>query len=463
MALDFWYDGQLRRYWLQFIRIFQGFQYQAGIRDDGTVIYKTIPVRYASKDRMVNHIIRDNSENKAISLPQMACEMVEIKQNADRRQNTNHVSKAFVWEREFDPVEGKYTSEPGMRYEIDRYMPVPYDMTMQMTLWTSNEMQKNQIMEQILVLFNPSIDIQTSDNPIDWSALTIVELVDITWSNRSQPIGTEDDIEVTTITFNVPIWLNPPAKIKKQTIINQIITNINQFNDLDVQTLESGQYAYPFNFDDVLSQTIVSPKNIHTELKIIVNNDGSKAYELYALNDRGEPLVDGKPISWRDIITIYGDYREGVSRIRLKTSDDIEDFNSDIVGTFSFDPERENVVFLNIDEDTMPANTIPPITGIVKIDGRVPGRNLPHAEVGQRYIITDDLYPDPAWSNISANINDIIEFDGSKWFVAFDANETSKTHYVYNMRSRRQLKWQHGTWVLAHEKIYAPGFWRLIL
>lgn len=463
MALDFWYDGQLRRYWLQFIRIFQGFQYQAGIRDDGTIIYKTIPVRYASKDRQVNHIIRDNSENKAISLPQLSCEMIEIKQNADRRQNTNHVSKAFVWERKYDPVEGKYTSDPGSRYEVDRYMPVPYDMTMQVTLWTSNEMQKNQIMEQILVLFNPSIDIQTSDNPVDWSALTIVELVDITWSNRTQPLGTEDDLEITTLSFNVPIWLNPPAKIKKQSIIQQIITNINQFTDHEVKALDTDQYVYPFSASDIMSRTIVSPKNIRTELKILVDNDGNRTYELTALNSRGEPLIDGKPLSWRDIIQIYGEYREDYSQIRLKTTNDIEDFNSDIVGTFTFDPYRENIIILNIDEDTLPANTMQPITGIVEIAGRVPGRNLPPAEIGQRYIITDDLYSVPEWSYITANANDIIEYDGEKWFVAFDSSENTETQYVLNLRSRRQLMWFENTWILAHERIYNPGYWRLFI
>ena len=42
-------------------------------------------------------------------------------------------------------------------------MPVPYLLNMQVDVWTSNTDQKLQLMEQILVLFNPALEIQHND------------------------------------------------------------------------------------------------------------------------------------------------------------------------------------------------------------------------------------------------------------------------------------------------------------
>ena len=40
-------------------------------------------------------------------------------------------------------------------------MPVPYNLTMQVDIWTSNSDQKFQLLEQILTLYNPSVDINS--------------------------------------------------------------------------------------------------------------------------------------------------------------------------------------------------------------------------------------------------------------------------------------------------------------
>ena len=57
--MQFFYDGQIRRYITQIIRLMSNFSYKDG---DGGL--KTIPVMYGDISRQVSHIIRDNSENK---------------------------------------------------------------------------------------------------------------------------------------------------------------------------------------------------------------------------------------------------------------------------------------------------------------------------------------------------------------------------------------------------------------
>ena len=53
--MDFFYDGQIRRYVTQFMRVFIGFKYQAG---DGE--QRQIPVMYGDLTRQVASIIKDN-------------------------------------------------------------------------------------------------------------------------------------------------------------------------------------------------------------------------------------------------------------------------------------------------------------------------------------------------------------------------------------------------------------------
>jgi hypothetical protein len=66
--MDYFYDGQIRRYVTQFMRFFIGFKYQAG---DGT--QKTLPVTYGDMTRQVAAIIKDNSENKMLTVPKISC------------------------------------------------------------------------------------------------------------------------------------------------------------------------------------------------------------------------------------------------------------------------------------------------------------------------------------------------------------------------------------------------------
>ena len=93
--------------------------------------------------------------------------------------------------------------------------------------WTSNTEQKFQIIEQMGTLFNPSLEIQSTDNYIDWTSLSVVQLTDIQWSSRTVPMGTDDSsIDIATLTFELPIWLSAPAKVTKMGVIQKIIASV---------------------------------------------------------------------------------------------------------------------------------------------------------------------------------------------------------------------------------------------
>ena len=57
--MQHFYDGQIRRYVTQLVRLFSNFSYKDG---DGKIVQ--VPVMYGDITRQVGHILRDNSENK---------------------------------------------------------------------------------------------------------------------------------------------------------------------------------------------------------------------------------------------------------------------------------------------------------------------------------------------------------------------------------------------------------------
>ena len=215
------YDGQIRRYITQVIRLLSGFTYKDG---DGAL--RRVPVAYGDLNRQVAHILRDNSENKLPSAPRMAVYMTAMELDRARLSDSSYVNKVNVRERAYDSEGNEYLNTQGKNYTVERLMPTPYILTMNVDIWTSNTEQKLQIMEQLLVMFNPSLEIQTTDNYVDWTSLTVVNLDNINFSNKTIPVGTDSEIDVATLIFSTPIYISPPAKVKRLGVITNVLMGI---------------------------------------------------------------------------------------------------------------------------------------------------------------------------------------------------------------------------------------------
>ena len=237
--MDFFYDGQIRRYVTQFMRIFIGFKYEAGNGDQ-----QSIPVMYGDLTRQVANIIRENSENKLPTVPRMAAYITGLDIDTSRLTDPTFTSKVNIRERNYTVDETgnrQYTGAPGKNVTVERLMPTPYMMTCKLDIWTSNTDQKLQLLEQIMVLFNPAFEIQTNDNYVDWTSLSVVRLTGMNFSSRSIPAGTESEIDICSLDFEIPIYVSPPAKVKKLGVVRSIIANIFT-EDGDLQNLSSLVY-----------------------------------------------------------------------------------------------------------------------------------------------------------------------------------------------------------------------------
>ena len=60
----YFYDEQIRRYILQFIRLFSEFSVKMGKDDAGNDLFQKIPVRYGDPSRVTAHVMKQNSETQ---------------------------------------------------------------------------------------------------------------------------------------------------------------------------------------------------------------------------------------------------------------------------------------------------------------------------------------------------------------------------------------------------------------
>lgn len=452
--LDYWYDNQQRRFLEQVVRAFSGFQYMSGYREvNGRVIQpqlRTIPCTMAATDRMVGHIMRNNSENTAMSAPRITVAHVGLTGRRADVQFPGHIDTRHVNERAIDPATNQYTDAAGRSdrsYTVLRMMPRPFDMQVNVDIWTTNWDQKYQIVEQILTVVYPDFQIQNSDNALDWTAMTMMELTDINWSSQSIPVGTSDEIDICTLTFRIPILLSPPAKVQQQRIIEQIIANVH-----DARHDEDG------TAQNLMFQQIITPGDhilqVRNGIVRLLGSDGSDV----------DP--SGKTYDWKSYLNQFGLLQPAISTIRLKTSpEQIDDWSHDIIGTLQYDASNPDQLFWQLDPDTLPGNTQSPIDGLIDPLRTFPGEGLPGQANGQRYIVMSDVGgPSQAWGNLRAHQFDIIEYSQGSWTVSYTPTRGAKVpDYVLNLKSGNQLRWNGEAWIKSIDGDYPPGYWRLKL
>ena len=116
---------------------------------------------------------------------------------------------------------------------VSQRMPVPYRANFDLKIWASNQDQHYQIMEQILSLFDPIIQIQISDDVMDWTSITTVELTNIQF-DEAVPMGVDRRVIQSSLSFAVPVHLTVPANVR-QNVIHDIFVRIGTVGG-DVET-----------------------------------------------------------------------------------------------------------------------------------------------------------------------------------------------------------------------------------
>lgn len=464
---QFFYSGQIRRFVTQFIRMVSNFQVEFGKDRAGATSLLRVPVIYGDMNRQAAQILKNNSENVLSYTPSMAVYIGGLTYDRERVQEPYHISKVNLRERVYNETLGTFVVNQQDSITVERMMPVPYKLELKLDIWTSNSTQKLQLIEQLCTLFNPSMEIQNTDNYLDWTSLSTVTLTNINFTSRTIPAGAEDQIDIASLTFELPIWISLPAKVKKLGVIQKIIASIyDPKGELDDaaftdSNMVSRQYITPLQYGIiVLDNTLLLVKD--SEIATETGKIGTKD-------------------SWPALIDVYGALKPGTSQVRLQLEDEKE-----IVGTVAFHPTDNSLLLFNIFNDTIPTNTVAPIHAIIDPnDFDIDNQAITTPQTaGVRYLILNDITSSinsdkaEAWlgadgskftdgyiseSGVVAKENDIIEWNGSKWSVSFKASQNTSVQYVTHLNTAVQYRWNGTEWLKSFQGHYPAGRWSLIL
>ena len=453
----FFYDNQIRRFLIQFGKIFSNWNVTKGKDPAGHDIIVRVPVMYGDSSRQAATIIANNSASNLPSAPLITFYISGLEYDQKRTQDPTFTDRINVRQRAYNTETQSYEQVQGQAFTIERLMPVPYTLRISVDFWTTNYNQKLELVEQIGTLFNPALEIQSTDNFIDWTSLSVVYQDGLTFSSRSIPVGTGNPIDVLTWKFYMPIWISTASKLKKFGVIEKIIASIFRGHALtDIQDddllLGTRQKITPYGYKLLL---------IGNSLQILpADQDFFPDNENLTL-----PPPPNTDIYWSSVLNVYGTIKPGISQIWIQNPY----MTTEIVGTIVPDPNDDRLLIYNIDPDTLPQNTLPPVYSVINPLLTGPNAGLPGPFNGVRYLIVEDIGhvgdSTVAWGALVARANDIIEYDATAghWVVSFNSNAATTVEYCTNLTTGIQYRYTDGIWMKSIEGWIDQGDYSIVI
>jgi hypothetical protein len=309
----------------------------------------------------------------------------------------------------------------------------------------------------------------------------VINVTNLNFSSRTIPQAAESEIDICTIEFEMPIWISPPAKVKKLGIVRAVVANM---------FTEAGDIV---NIQDIIyngenpkakqSQT----KNNYNVLLLTANIPGSPDRYTLSILEPNQllqtlKLTDqdsrtGERLDWNLILDQQGGYLPNLSKIHFMQPSGIE-----ITGRFTVNEIDPTLLSITLDLDTTPSNTIGPLTAIVNPYNFNPKKRfngIANIPAGTRYLVLDTVnnseqrgqssYDGPdAWKNLDGSDpyiqeNSIIEWDGEFWITAWVPGTATAGTYFTNLTTGIQYKWDGTQWLKSFEGEYGAGYWRFDL
>ena len=456
---QFFYDNQIRRFLIQFAKIFSSWYVTRGKDPNGNDILVRVPIMYGDSSRQAATIVANNSASNLPSAPMITYYVSGLEYEQSRMQDPFFIDKMQIRQRAVNSDTGDYEQTQGQAFTLERMMPVPWKLRVTVDFWTTNYQQKLELIEQLGVLFNPALDIQSTDNFVDWTSLTVVYQDGLTFSSRSIPQGTGNPIDVMTWKFYMPIWITTSSKLKKMGVIHKVIASIfkgNAFQDMQDDDLLLGtrQKITPYGYKLLLQGN---------QLQLLPANEA-----FYPPNSSLEqPTNPNTSLYWASLLNVYGAVKPGISQIWLQNPY----IDSDIVGTIVPDPLDDRYLIYNIDPDTLPQNTMSPVTSVINPQMTAPNAGLPGPTPGVRYLIVEDIGSEGdttvAWGGLIAYANDIIQYNANagEWQVSFDSINANNVEFVTNLTTNVQYRYvpSEGMWMKSYEGWYEQGDYSIVL
>lgn len=266
MIRHYYYNKQIKKFILGFSNIFTGMQVSGGLDGIGNPIMMDVPIRYGSSDRVTAAMATGNTQNKLHTIPMMSCYMTGLELAPDRLHGVNMTDRRTYLEQG-----GIF---PNDVKSINRVMAIPYNMQMELTIYTSNSDQTFQIIEQILILFDYDLQLQFNDSPFDWTKIGKLYLKGMQ-NEENYPAGVDKRMIMWTFQFELPVWMSPPIEVRND-LIKSISIQIGDLSNLTLDEVDADGNLVPFGTEGpYTSFTVTGDYSIPTRILIILNNGGT--------------------------------------------------------------------------------------------------------------------------------------------------------------------------------------------
>lgn len=285
---EYFYHEILRRTLISFGSLFNNIQIKHKDSTGNTVSTIKVPLAYGPTQKFLARLEQSPNLNKPIqiTLPRMSFEFVGLNYDGSRKVTT---TQTFI------------TSIAGVGTDVRKaYMPVPYNMAFELSIYTKLNDDMLQIIEQILPYFQPSYNLT-------------VDLVETIGEKRDIPVVIEnitmqDDYEgdfttrrslIYTIRFTAKTYLFGPissSSAASKDLIKKVSIGYISGDVTKTPTRELTYAVEPRAIQSYTDNAVTNlSQDIGTDVTMIVVNDASPIAEnSYITIDDEEMYVDSK-------------------------------------------------------------------------------------------------------------------------------------------------------------------------
>jgi hypothetical protein len=216
----YYYNESMRRMTIAFGQLFNNIQIKRKDSNGSTIQSIRVPLAYAPKEKFLTRLDQqpdlDNREF-AITLPRMSFEISTIEYDATRKLNRL---------QKFKKVK---TSAEGKILDFN-YMPVPYNISYTLNVFTATAEGGLQIIEQILPYFQPDYTVTINAIPnLDIKRDVPIILNSVNYEDSYSGDYTTRRAVIYTLTFTAKTYLFGPAQTQK--VIKETQTDL--YTDTD--------------------------------------------------------------------------------------------------------------------------------------------------------------------------------------------------------------------------------------
>lgn len=186
-----YYHGTIRKYVIAFGSLFSDIIVQRLDTNGNRIQSIAVPIAYGPKEKFLVRLRHDPDleQDVAVTLPRIGFEIISMQYNGQRKLSSTH-KNVMIYDDDGDRVQ-------------TQFVPVPYDINMQLSIFSKNADDASQIIESILPYFRPEFTLNVNlipemgivvDTPVVLQSVSIEDTYEGDFDTRRALVHTLDFI-----------------------------------------------------------------------------------------------------------------------------------------------------------------------------------------------------------------------------------------------------------------------------